>query len=376
MIKHNELVNCVACNKNNLEDVLNLNNQPLANSFVDRPQAQQEFPLVLRRCMSCSHLQLSVNVDRNEIFKNYIYRSGTTKTLKKYFDWFANYITTRHGIGRVLDIACNDGSQLDSFKRLGWETYGVDPAENLSELNQHNHRVAFFDESCLDLGKFDVIIAQNVLAHTDNPAKILKVASQLSNSIYIQTSQARMIDRGEFDTIYHEHISFFSPASMSALASQAGLGIKDYIITNIHGDSFVFHLSKNPTSFDPRGWTYEEVLNFSNNAKNIIDNLRVQFTIHKDIIGYGAAAKAMTVLNAVGMGPEYIIDDAPEKSGLFTPGLNIPVLSPRVLKYEYKKIKLIPLAWNFTDEIIERVKEIFSGKIEVLKYFPQVEWEK
>lgn len=376
MIDHTNINICVACSSSNIATVLDLGKQPLANNFIDRPQKQTEYPLALNRCMICGHLQLSVNVDREKIFSNYIYRSGTTRTLKSYFDWFAKFITERHGVGRILDVACNDGSQLDSFRELGWETFGVDPAENISQFNTHSHRVAFFDESCLDLGRFDVIIAQNVLAHTDNPRKILDIASQLSDSIYIQTSQATMIERTEFDTIYHEHISFFSPSSMSALANSVGLGIKDIIITPIHGNSFVFHLIKGKTEIDAYTWSYDDVVNFSNRSLEIIHHLRSELSCNPDLIGYGAAAKAMTVLNAVKLGPEYIIDDAKEKQNMFTPGLNIPIVSSRALDYEKDSIKLIPLAWNFVDEIVERVREKFSGEIKVLRYFPQVKWEK
>lgn len=375
MIDFINLNNCVTCNSSNIIRVIDLGKQPLANSFSNFPKTQQEFPLELMRCFECGHLQLSVSVDRSSIFTDYIYRSGTTNTLKSYFDWFAKEMTNRHGVGRVLDIACNDGTQLDSFRKLGWQTFGVDPAENLSQFNTHDHRVAFFDEGCLDLGQFDIIIAQNVVAHTDNPDTIVRVAGQMTENLYIQTSQAKMIDRGEFDTIYHEHISFFSPLSMASLAKRCDLGLKSVEIVPIHGDSFLFRLGKGSHEVELTTYSNEQVQNFSINTHKILSNLKSAILECDHIVGYGAAAKAMTVLNAAGIGPSYIIDDAQEKQYKFTPLLNIPILPIDVLKYESDEICLIPLAWNFSNEIAERVRKVYDGKVHVLKYFPEVAWE-
>jgi hypothetical protein len=235
--------------------------------------------------------------------------------------------------------------------------------------------VAFFDDNCLDLGKFDVIIAQNVLAHTDNPRQILSTASKMSNNIYIQTSQANMIKQNEFDTIYHEHISFFSPSSMNGLASTVGLKIENITITPIHGGSFVFHLTPGKTENMPITWSASEVSDFSIMSKMIIKMLKYAIDDSTYLVGYGAAAKAMTVLNATGNGPKYILDDAPDKQYTFTPGLGIPVLPTSILKEEKNSIDLIPLAWNFADEIASRVRNSYDGEVKrVLKYFPRVIW--
>lgn len=375
MISFNYLNKCVACDSSSLSMSLSLGKQPLANSFTKIPTVQERYPLELNRCSDCGHLQLSVNVDRSAIFSNYIYRSNTTKTLRDYFDWFAKEITDMHGVGRILDVACNDGTQLDSFKRLGWTTYGVDPAENLSQYNSHDHRVAFFDDDCLDLGRFDVIIAQNVLAHTDNPRQILSTASKMSDNIYIQTSQANMIKQNEFDTIYHEHISFFSPSSINSLAKTVGLKLNTVRQTPIHGGSFVFHLTPGRRIDIPITWSESDVNEFSIKSKSIIKMLKYAIDDSPYLIGYGAAAKAMTVLNATGNGPKYILDDAVDKQYTFTPGLGIPVLPTSLLKEEKNDIDLIPLAWNFADEIASRVRSSYDGEVKrVLKYFPRVVW--
>ena len=372
MINYRELTECVACGGSDLATVLNLGRQPLANNFTATPTWQETFPLVLKQCASCTHLQLSVSVDPTVLFRRYIYRSGTSTTLREYSVQFAKTLTDQHGTGTVLDVACNDGTQLDALRQHGWATFGVDPAENLALYNTHPKRVSFFDESCRDLGDFDVIVAQNVVAHTPDPLTLLTVARDLAPVMYVQTSQAHMVERNEFDTIYHEHISFFSPQSMRALAERAGWVLTGYTITDIHGGSFVFTLERDGEPCDTPG--AGDTARFARNAKKIIRELRAVIDETPNLVGYGAAAKAMTVLNAVGAGPRYIVDDAPEKAHTFTPGLGIPVLPSSVLADEPNEIALLPLAWNFHDEISSRVQAIYGKPFETLRYFPAVEW--
>lgn len=374
MTTFDDLTACLACGHTRLTVALSLGRQPLANQFTATPTPLPAYPLQLVRCASCGHLQLSGSVDRAALFTDYIYRSGTTDTLRKYFRTFAQWVTDRHGVGRLLDIACNDGSQLDAFAALGWDTCGVDPAANLSPLNRHPHRVGFFDASCTDLGRFDVIVAQNVVAHTDDPLGLLTVAGTMTEHLYVQTSQARMVERGEFDTIYHEHLSFFTPATMQALAARARLAVSDVTVTPIHGDSFVFHLTHGTPAGDLSGWSEAQVHRFAGEALTVIEDLREMLQRHPGLVGYGAAAKAMTLLNAVGIGPAYIVDDALEKQGLFAPGIGTPILAPQVLADEAPPLELIPLAWNFHDEIVRRVREHYTGPLRTLRYFPEVRW--
>ena len=129
---------CLACGSTNLEQILDFGRQPLANSYHDSAGELEEYPLNLNICGQCHHLQLGEIVDPDLMFRDYLYVSGTTKTLKDYFDWFSAWSIDKlsgfreRDSGRisVLDIACNDGSQLDSYKSVGCSTYGIDPAEN------------------------------------------------------------------------------------------------------------------------------------------------------------------------------------------------------------------------------------------------------
>ena len=226
----NIISKCLCCD-NDVELVLDLGDQPPANSYLKSiAEPEQVFPLRLNYCNNCTHLQLSHAVDPDILFKNYLYVSGTTKTLKEYFDNFVKIVedeTISQDKLHVLDIACNDGTQLDSFKNKGHHTYGIDPAVNLHKISSINHNVAcdYLNEKSISSfdTKFDAIIAQNVFAHNAYPKEFLEICKNYLNdngTIFIQTSQADMIKYGQFDTIYHEHISFFNAISMKTLTDR------------------------------------------------------------------------------------------------------------------------------------------------------------
>jgi predicted TPR repeat methyltransferase len=394
---HKKLENCICCGVRDLFVVLDLNTQPPANSFHSVDEQIQDYELKLMGCSNCWHTQLSIAVDPAELFKHYLYVSGTSQTLKDYFEWFAKQYDTVNQDShapRVLDIACNDGSQLDSFKRRGWRTWGVDPAENLVPLAQaKGHTVVcdFWNKTVAkQLPKFHLITAQNVFAHTaeiDEFLQACKLVMQQDTKLVIQTSQAYMFDRNEFDTIYHEHISFFSTSSMEAVCERNGLHLNSVSISDIHGSSYVFEigLSDNPDETVNEFLTNEShryVREFYNqygaNATACLLDLKQfveqQKSLDKTVIGYGAAAKGMTVLNAGQILLDYIVDDNPLKQGLLTPGMNIPVVSKEHLLEEPDNIVVIPLAWNFYDEICGRVKDLRPlHKDLFVRYFPSLD---
>lgn len=394
---------CIACGHEDLELVLSLGDQPLANSFkADRNEVQEIFPLAINRCQKCYHIQLTHKVNPDLLFKNYLYVSGTAKTQLEYFDWFANYVieNVEYITGSkpkcVLDIGCNDGSQLDFFKEKGIETYGVDPAENLFEISSKKHKVIcnYFNETTFpDLTYFSAIVCQNAFAHNYNPLQFLQNVKKVmgkSSLLYITTSQADMILNGEFDTIYHEHISFYNTKSMKSLCERAGLNLIDVIKHPIHGSSYIFIISKaikRPYNIaniihqeDVAGlYNVDTYKRYENLCKNVIHGFkRVVNDFHNrgiTVVGFGAPAKGNTLLNASHAMLDFIIDENPLKQGLYTPGSSIPVYGMDWLeKYDgVDKICFIPLAWNFYDEIHGKILKIRSNKKDVfVKYFPTI----
>ena len=398
-----ELTECLCCGASDLKLVLDLNQQPMANSF--KKTADQEeltFPLQLNLCTNCTHLQLSHSVDPDLLFRNYLYVSGTSQTLRDYFDWFARFTLEYYDTPpqSVLDIACNDGSQLNAFQNLGLRTYGIDPAENLYELSSQNHQVICDYFTARHTGELknrnlDVITAQNVFAHNSYPLEFLQTCREIMHDgsrLFVQTSQADMVQNNEFDTIYHEHLSFFNANSMQALVERAGLHLLDIVKTPIHGNSYVFVMGKTPGNItmvnqvlrQERELGLQNLITYDVYAErcrqvikdltNTLDEFRAR---GYKLVGYGAAAKGMTLLNFGQIRLDFIIDDNPLKQGLYTPGTGDAVVGIGALTgLEQHKLAFVPLAWNFFAEIRAKIKSRRDQSDDVfIRYFPKISVE-
>ena len=401
-----QITKCLACGGHDLVLTLDLQDQPLANSFQKNAGVKDTdmwFPLAINRCTDCNHLQLTDAVNPALIYTHYLYVSGTSGTYVEYMDWYARFVREqfdRWPDGGVLDIGCNDGSQLDAFKKIKLQTFGVDPAANLHAKSSANHNVVlgFWDEdSAGKLGRdFDIITTQNSFAHIPDPLAYLKLARDYlrnDGKIFISTSQADMVPNGEFDTIYHEHISYYNAYSMKCLAERAGLYLNDVVKTPIHGTSYIFILSKKPANQArvenilameaaaglQTPATYTE---WANGVRDLITRLKDQLDEYRHhgyaVVGYGAAAKGMTLINASNIHLDAVVDDNPLKQGLFCPGTTIPVVSADYIKGFSKKdsIVFVPLAWNFYDEIVRKIRHIRNDEKDFfIKYFPEITHE-
>ena len=399
-----KLKNCLACGSSDLKLTLDLNNQPLANSYKNtKNEVQEQFPLAINRCGNCYHVQLTHAVNPELMFKNYLYVSGTSKTMDDHFKWFADYtveyfqsIIHNYPVN-VFDIGCNDGSQLKHYKNFNLDTYGIDPAENLAEKSMfrgHKIFVNFFDANFIlkHDSQYDIITAQNVFAHNYDPYDFMLCAKNIMHKdslFFIQTSQADMIKNNEFDTIYHEHISFYNINSMNELCKRTGMFLVDVIKCPLHGNSYIFIVSKNLNNARPahiynliemerkQGLLSDDTyVKYAEKCNAVVDDLRKVFDgyfgVHK-VYGYGAAAKGMTLLNYSGIHLDCIIDDNPLKQGKFTPGSNIEICSIDRLDKEDGPIMFIPLAWNFFDEIKSRIKNKRNNLDDKFcSYFPKV----
>ena len=396
-----ENTRCLACYSDDIHIALDLALQPLANSYKDSADATEDrYPLAVKLCHQCKHLQLSHSVDPAIIYKNYLYATGTNQTIKDYSQWFANFVQEYTGItGTVLDIGCNDGTQLNYFKDIGFDTYGIDPAENLHDRSSANHAVVcdFFGPDAVDklsAVDYDAIVAQNVCAHNPDPAEFLRSCRNLMTNdtlLFVQTSQADMVLNNEFDTIYHEHVNFFNANSMKQLAKRAGLYLMDVQKAPIHGNSYIFvlslcdlrpyHVQNIITLEAEHGLLSVETYNKWNAA--VINNVKSLCTTLDNfkqdgytLVGYGAAAKGNTLLNFGNIKLDFIIDDNPLKQGLYTPGTGCAIVNIAELeKYSLEqKLLFVPLAWNFFPEIKNKIQSTrTSSNDRFVKYFPSVE---
>lgn len=394
-----ENTRCLACDSDDIHMALDLALQPLANSYKKSADATEDrYPLAVKLCYQCKHLQLSHSVDPAIIYKNYLYATGTNQTIKDYSRWFANFVQEYTRItGTVLDIGCNDGTQLNYFKDLGFNTYGIDPAENLHDRSSANHTVVcdFFGPDAVDklsAVDYDAIVAQNVCAHNPDPAGFLQSCRKLMTNdtlLFIQTSQADMVLNDEFDTIYHEHVNFFNANSMKQLAKRVGLHLVDVQKSPIHGNSYIFVLSLR----DLRPYHVQNIiameapllkLNTYQQWRDTVESNVKALKFHIDqyrkqgyrLIGYGAAAKGNTLLNYAELDLDFIVDDNELKQGSFTPGRSIPIVSIRRIQalLQQDRVVFVPLAWNFFDEIRTRILDARKNDQDLfLRYFPTVE---
>jgi hypothetical protein len=406
---------CVVCGRMHLESVLDLGHQPLANAFVSDPNlalGQQPHRLHLVSCPACNHVQLSTTVNRSLLFKHYLYESGTSRTLIGYFKWFAQKVvreSEKPTAGLVIEIAHNDGSQLDQFKDMGWVTHGVDPAENLAakaRAGGHVVHTAFWGFEAIPglpaPDEVDAIIAQNVLAHVENVTQFMMTCASAMGArtrLYIQTSQCEMFETGQFDTVYHEHVSFFTAHSFYETARLSNLEIVNFETTPIHGKSCLVTFMKAagdrrralPAAFQialdaelSRGLTDGRLLaNFKREAlgtrawmHELLQSLAGQGF---KIVAYGAAAKGMVLLHFLrqlqrSYDFDFIVDDAPLKQGTYCPGTTIPVLPAANISWvpPDQPLAIVVMPWNFLEEITLRIQNLvqFPRKAPVLLVVP------
>ena len=411
-IDYKIITKCRVCD-NKTTSLLDLNSQPLANNYTKfsnildynhvHINLEETYPLHLHYCENCFHVQLNSIVNPEKLFKNYLYVSGTSDTLRKYFEEFAlgsllrwgEYNTIKLDEICVLDIGCNDGSQLDAYNNLSKisginiTTVGIDPSDNIykkisSKKKEHDIYCDFFGQSVVDklktkygLAKFDIITAQNVFAHLDNVNEFLTCTKELlSNTgiLLIQTSQKDMILENKADTIYAEHLSFFNTNSMKILCEKNGLILNNVNETPIHGISYIFEITKTlsqnsnvvETLLKEKESGLYDKLTYINyplkciKYKNNLHNKLIDYKLSgKNIIGVGATAKSSTILNFAKIDNniiDFIIDENPMKIGLHTPGGNILITDFSILNTINKDTIIMIIAWNFYNEILEKIK--------------------
>jgi SAM-dependent methyltransferase len=392
---------CLACGGDDLRLYLDLGTQPLANAFAEELDAAEQYPLALNVCGTCWHSQLTVAVDPEILFRDYVYVSGTTAASTTYFEAFADEVTTRFGSGRrILEIASNDGSLLSALNARGHSTLGVDPAANLASVAAArgvNTLASFWPSNLVEHLRpgYDVVIAMNVFAHVPDPLAFLSAIAELlddSSVVLIQTSQARMVENIEFDTAYHEHLSFFNCSSMNSLAERAGLELRDMTYKPVHGTSYLWELGR-PTAGAARGasleqaWLHEQEIGLFDEAtyaqfaekaialgEQTVRSVDAYRAKGFRILGYGAAAKGNTFINFSGVELEAIIDANPRKQRLKSPGGGVPVIAPEDLAEIDEACAFLIPAWNYREEICEHIRRFHgrSGDVAIV-YYPEFE---
>src|SRR3989344_2814560 len=387
--------NCRVCKGTNLAKVLSLGSTPPANAFLkpeDLDKPEPSFPLELSFCKDCSFVQLTDVVSPDLLFGNYVYSSSTSPVFVAHFKSFASEMAQRFGLNSdslVVDVGSNDGILLRPYKELGIKVMGVDPAANIAARATESGietMAAYFTPEVAgkiaqEKGKASLMTATSVFPHIDNLDSVVDGVKVLLADDGVFVIEAYylldLIEKNLFDTIYHEHLSYFTAKTISTLFDRLGMQVFDVDKTDTHGGSlrvFVqrkggkYSVSPNVEQFiahenERKMTNIETFVNFqdkiSENKTRLLDLLRDLKGKGKKIVGYGAPAKGSTLLNYFNIGTEtldYIVDDSVWKQGLYSPGTHIPVKAAIELKENPPDYILI-LAWNFADSIIKKCSD-------------------
>jgi SAM-dependent methyltransferase len=378
---------CRSCGSRTIESVLDLGQIPLVNSLPAPDQLQRadpRYPLELAFCPGCALLQITHTVPPEELFRDYLYFSSYSDTVLAHARALVEGIVAKRGLGGkhlAVEIASNDGYLLCNYKRLGVPILGIEPARNIAEQAESKGIPTIAEFFGRELGerlaaegrRADVIHAHNVLAHVADLNGVvagMKALLAPDGVAIIEAPYARdMIERLEFDTIYHEHLCYFSVSALVPLFRRQGLDLVDVERTPIHGGSLRLSVAHLGTKPGPRVATLaaeEEALgmtrgdyyrDFAHRVSALRDDLVSRlYGLKKQgrrVAAYGAAAKGAVLLNYAGIGNDvidFVADRSPHKQGRYLPGVRIPVRPPAAL-LDDKPDYVLLLAWNFEEEI-------------------------
>ena len=389
-IKLNHRSTCRLCRSDNLELILALTPTPPANAFVTKDklsESQETFPLNVHFCHTCGHVQLLDIVNPELLFYDYVYVSSTSPIFVDHFRRYAEDIMVRYPPepgSLVLDIGSNDGTLLSFFQKKGMAVLGVDPAKSIAEeaiSNGIETRIGFFGQAVADeilatKGPASVVTANNVFAHADDLDSITRAVKSLlaPDGIFVfeVSYLADVIEKTLFDTIYHEHLSYHSVEPLRQFFERHDMEMIGVGREDTHGGSLrgICQLAGGPHADNGSvevfiSKEHEAGLNEAAVFKSFSDGIdAVKRDLNavlaklklegKTIAGYGAPAKATTLMYHFGLGPDiidFIVDDSPLKQGLYLPGMHIPVVPSSEIGIRNPDF-LIILAWNFSGAII------------------------
>ncbi len=379
---------------------------PLANSYIkpeQRSRMEPFYPLHVYVCSACLLVQLEQFSSPHDIFSDYAYFSSFSDSWLAHAKRYVDMIADRFRLGRdskVVEIASNDGYLLQNFVARGVPVLGVEPAANVAEVAKQkgiNTTVAFFGEKTArdlvaDGWGADLIIGNNVLAHVpdlNDFVKGLKVLLKPTGLITMEFPHlVQLMEQNQFDTIYHEHFSYFSFLAVEKVFARHGMTLFDVEELPTHGGSLRIYARHAQDSSKPIGARAQDLkareekagfgrldhyLSFGPQVeatkRKLLSFLIAAKQEGKRVVGYGAPAKGNTLLNYCGVRTDlidYTVDRSPHKQGHFLPGVHIPIHSPEKVR-ETRPDYLLILPWNLREEVMEQMAFIreWGGKFVV-----------
>ncbi|MAE11265.1 MAG: methyltransferase [Dehalococcoidales bacterium] len=389
-----KIKSCRICQNPNIVDFLDLGEQPFANSLLKGPDEEEAFyPLTLSWCPDCRLVQLNHTAEPADLFSSYIWVTATSEGAKEHARAFYWEIASRAESLKesyVLEVASNDGTFLKPFIENDFKVLGVDPAKNIADRAVTDGvptLCKFFGaeeargiiEEC---GRAGVVVARNVLPHVANLHDFvegLHICLDDNGLLVVEFHYASVIYQGlHYDSIYHEHLCYYTLGSLERLLNQHGLFVTDITESPISGGSLVLYMKKKAAKEGPIVGTYREVEKTSrvneldnwqsfaehvySHREQLLDILAEITVAGGPIAGYGASARSSTLLNFCGIDSglvSVIADHNPLKQGHYTAGTRIPIASPEEVMKENPEYVVI-LAWNFADEIMRILRNKFS----------------
>lgn len=380
---------CISCGSNQLQLVLSLGRTPLANALLSADQlkaTEPRYPLDLVFCPNCTLVQILESVSPDTLFRDYVYFSSFSDTMVQHSEALVKSLRDSRQLNNqslVVEVASNDGYLLQFYKQANIPVLGIEPAINIAQVAEQKGIPTiseFFDvalvKQLIEQGrKADIIHAHNVLAHvTDLNGFVegLHLLLKEDGLVLIEVPYVKdMIDHVEFDTIYHEHLCYFSLTALDKLFTRHGLLIERAEKVAIHGGTLRLYIGQaTAVKRGPSVLTlleeetqagigrfefYQTFATRVNQLKQELLQLLTQLKREgKHIAAYGAAAKGSTLLNYFGIGQEmldFVVDRSTYKQGHFMPGVKLPIYGPKKL-LEAKPEYVLILAWNFATEII------------------------
>jgi SAM-dependent methyltransferase len=370
---------------------------PLVNSFLKKEEIanEEKFDLSVGFCPSCYLVQLINVVSPERLFRDYIYFSSTSKFFLKHCQEIAKQLVKRLKLNSeslVIEIASNDGAQLQFFKDLGIKILGIDPAKNIAEVANKKGLPTMPEFFNYEFAKTlkenksiqaDLIFGANVLAHVPEIVdfvKGVKIILKPTGTAVFEFPYLKGLLEKKFDTIYHEHVFYYSLIALKNLFQKADLEIYDVELTPMQGGSLKIFIShpgtfaindniKNLISQELRDGfdkiaiyqkMNDDVKNLKNELLSLLDKLKSE---GKKIAAYSAPAKGNILLNYFEINHNYIdfiVDKSEAKQGLYTPGTHLLVYSLEKI-YEEKPDYLLVLCWNIADEVVKQLKDYHNA---------------
>ncbi len=385
---------CRVCKSKNLKKFFDLGEQPLANSLLKNLDERENFyPLSLSWCEDCNLVQLNETINPEELFSEYVWVTATSRTARDFSEVFCQELISRTKNPKeeyVLEIASNDGTFLLPFIKNGYKVLGIDPAKNVADMAEAEGvptKCVFFGRETAKLlleerGPARIIFARNVLPHVANTRDFvegLTLCLDEEGTLAIEAHYAeKILAELHYDSIYHEHLCYFTLKSLERLLNDFNLYIFDIGESPISGGSLIVYAGKERNEEKPIvQWFRDQeekkrINNFSDwqefaekaflHREKLLDILRTISGKGKTIVGYGASARSSTLLNCCGIDSgliSMIADENPLKQKLFTAGTHIPIDAPEAVM-RMKPDYVFILAWNFAQEIMDNLKNKFN----------------